>query len=124
MATEHVPHIGDGGPRATYTASAAITAGQLVEITGNMTVGPAGAASTKVVGVAARDTASGAQVMVYGDDVHDLLAAGAIAAGAQVIAGAAGTVATVGAGTAFQVIGVALEAIADTAKGRVKLNRV
>lgn len=122
---EHVPHLGEGDPRPTFTvATTAVVGGTLVEINGNMTVGPAGAASTKVVGVASRDVAVGSQVMVFASGIHDLVASGAIAAGAQVIAGAAGTVATVGAGTAFQVIGTACEAIADTASGRILLNRV
>jgi hypothetical protein len=117
---EHTPHYGEGRPVVTYTTTAAVTAGQVVENTGNMTVGPAAAASTKVVGVAAHDAASGALVSVYSSGVHDLTAQGAIAAGVLVKVGTvAGSVATIGAGTFDQAIGRALEAIADTAKGRV-----
>lgn len=120
---EYAPHYYDGDV-VTFIAGAAITAGRLVEITGNMTVGPAGAASTKVVGVAGRDTASGANVPVYRVGVHDLVAAGAISAGDHVVAGALGTVATIGANVFATDVGIALEAIADTATGRVALTRL
>lgn len=53
------------GQTFTKTASAAVTGGQVVEATGNDTVGPAGAGSAKVLGVAAFDAASGQQVTVY-----------------------------------------------------------
>lgn len=127
---EHVPHIIKSPPITMTCATAAITGGQLVEMVGNMTCQPAGAGSAKAIGVAARDAIVGAQVPVYTDGVHDLTAAGAIASGDQLIAGAAGTVATVAAVTTptagdvnatRQLVGKALEAIADTAKGRVLL---
>lgn len=118
---EHIPHYSGGGPTLSPVATAAITGGRVVEITGNMTVGHAGAASIKAIGVAGRDAAIGAATPVFTDGVHDLVASGAIAAGERVVCAADGKVATVGAGTAFQVIGIALEAIADTAKGRVRL---
>lgn len=120
---DHIPHYFPGDT-VTFTASAAITGGQLVEITGNMTVGPAGAASTKVVGVAARDAANGALVPVHRVGVHDLTATGAITAGDHVVAAAAGTVATVGANTFQTDVGIALESIANAAKGRIALTRV
>jgi hypothetical protein len=97
-------------------------AGNLLEVTGDRTVGPAGAASTKVIGVAANDAASGAPVRVWRRPgiVHRLVAQGAIAAGALVKSGTvAGSVATIGAGTFDQKVGRALEAIADTATGLV-----
>jgi hypothetical protein len=120
--SEHVPHLDSGGSPITYTASAAIVGGQVVEVTGNMTVGPAASASTKVVGVAGNDAANTALVQVYRSGIHDLTADGAIAAGDQVKVGTvAGSVAAIGAGTFGTKIGVALEAIADTAKGRVQL---
>jgi hypothetical protein len=77
------------------TASAAITGGNLVEITGNGTVGPAGETSQKVVGVAAYDSISGVLVTVLDlDDYHvsTISGVGAIAAGNPIKAGAAGTV--------------------------------
>lgn len=119
---EVLPHYQGKLPRTYTVATTAVVGGQLVEINGNMTVGPAGAGSTKCVGVAGHDAAVGAQVTVYPAGVFDLLAAGAIAAGAKVICGAAGTVVTVGAGTFDQVIGTAQEAINNAATGRVALN--
>lgn len=104
----------------TLAASATVTGGRLVEVTGNGTVGPAGAASTKAIGVAATDAASGAKVQVWPlpGIVHEVTASGAIAAGDGLIAGAAGVVSTIGAGTFQQLIGVALAAAADTATCR------
>lgn len=101
----------------TLQASAPVVGGRLVEVTGNGTVGPAGAASTKVVGVAATDQAAGLKVQVWPlpGIVHEVTASGAIAAGEGVVAGAAGVVVTVGAGTFQQLAGVALAAAADTA---------
>lgn len=130
---EHVPHIIKSPPVTMTCATSAITGGQLVEIVGNMTCKPATAATPKCVGVAARDAIVGAQVPVYVDGVHDLTAAGAVAAGDQLVTGAAGTVSTVAAVTTptpgdvnatRQIVGIALEAIADTAKGRVLLGLV
>lgn len=102
----------------TLAASAAVTGGRAVEVTGNSTVGPAGAASTKVVGVAAFDQATvGGKVDVWPlpGIVHEVTASGAISAGDGLVAGAAGVVSTIGAGTFQQLVGVALAAAADTA---------
>lgn len=119
---EHVPHYDGGRPAKTYTASGAITAGQLVKLVGNMTVSTCTNDSTAAIGVAGVDAADTALVPVYEVGVHDLTASGAIAAGALVTAAASGAVKTVGAGTFDQVVGKALEAISDTAKGRIQLN--
>lgn len=99
------------------TASAAVTGGQLVEVTGDNTVGPAGAASLKVVGQALHDAAIGAAVTVYSDGpIREATASGAIVAGDTLIGAAAGKVA---AGvTANAVRGVALAAAADGATVR------
>lgn len=102
----------------TLQVSAAVTGARLVEVTGNGTVGPAGAASTKAIGVAAYDQAVvGGKVDVWPLPglVHEVVASGAIAAGDGLVAGAAGVVSTIGAGTFQQLIGVALAAAADTA---------
>lgn len=91
------------------TASATITAGQVLEVTGSGTVGPAGAASTAVCGVAVGAAASGAPVRVFmPGGAWTSTASGGITAGARVIAGAAGTVATIGANTFATMIGTAL----------------
>ncbi|MFD4957141.1 DUF2190 family protein [Microbacterium sp. NPDC058389] len=96
-------------PAFTLTASADVTGGRLVEVTGNSTVGPAGADVADVVGVAGFDAKAGEIVTVYPrpTGVHRLVANGAIAAGAKVIAATGGKVATIGAGT--NPIGIALE---------------
>lgn len=118
---EYTPVFATGGAPITLQSSAAITGGRLVENTGNGTVGPAGAASTKVVGVAAFDVSgSGFKVDVWPlpGVVHETTAAGAVAAGDGLAAGAAGVVSTIGAGTFQQLVGVALAAAADTATCR------
>lgn len=109
-----------GAAPITLQASATVTGGRLVEMTGSGTVGPAGAASTKVVGVAATDAASGAKVQVWPlpGVVHEVTASGAITAGDGLIAAATGLVSTIGAGTFQQLIGVALTTAADTATCR------
>lgn len=115
------PHYAPGR-NVSFVASAAVTGGQLVEITGNMTVAPAAAASTKVIGVAERDAVAGASLTVsLTGPVWDLTAAGAIAAGDIVAAAAAGAVAPIGAGTFGAKKGIALEAIANAGTGRVLL---
>lgn len=98
------------GEAVTFTASAAVTGGRLVVVTGDRTVGPAGADSAAVVGVAAFDAASGEPVTVFtrAGGVQRLTASAAIAAGARVISASAGKVATIGAGA--NALGVALEA--------------
>ncbi|MGH3658195.1 MAG: hypothetical protein ACRDUA_16190, partial [Micromonosporaceae bacterium] len=61
---DYLPVFG-GVPPFTSTASAAVTGGTLVEATTTGNVGPAGAASTKVVGVAAHDAGTGVAVSVW-----------------------------------------------------------
>lgn len=98
----------------TGTASATITGGQVLAVTGSGTVGPAGAASAAVIGVAAFDAGTGARVSYLPrGKVHISAASGAITAGDRVNAGAAGTVATGVA--ALTNIGVALTTAADGA---------
>lgn len=81
------------------TASAAITGGQLVEVSGSGTCAPAAAGSVKVLGVAAQDVASGARVAIWGEGVHEVTASGTVTAGDQVVAAANGQVATAAAVT-------------------------
>lgn len=98
------------------TASATVTAGQLLEVSGDGTVGPAGAASVAVVGYALADAASGAPVkMLCFGPVLSITSTGAITAGAKLVAGAAGVVATIGANTFEKIVGTAL----TTAAGNV-----
>ena len=98
----------------TGTASATITGGQVLAVSGNGTVGPAGAASNAVIGVAAFDAVSGDRVSYFPrGKVHISTAAGAITAADRVNSAAAGAVATAAAAVAN--IGVALTTAADTA---------
>lgn len=102
------------GDQVTGTASAAITGGQLLIVSGNGTVGPAGAAGANVIGVAAHDAINGARVSYFPrGKVHVTTAAGGITAGARVDAGAAGTIASGAA--ADTNVGVALTTALDTA---------
>jgi hypothetical protein len=112
---DYTPVFANGTAPWTLQASAAVTGGRLVEVSGNGTVAPAGAASTKVVGVAAFDAASGAKVDVWplAGLTHRVLGAGAISAGDNLASGAAGVVAPIAAGTFGQLIGVADRAGAD-----------
>lgn len=112
----------------TSTASATITGGQLVEVSGTDTVGPAGASSAKQVGVAAHDAPSGGRVSIYlGKIIHETTASGAITAGDQLVTAAAGQVSTLAAAAAAvaadinnarAVIGFALSTAANGAKVR------
>ncbi len=104
---EYLP-IFKPGQAITLKASAAITGGQVVEVTGAGTVGPAGANSTKVVGVAGFDAAINDYVTVYAGGVQNCTSAGVITAGDLVAAAASGNVATNAAPDAGVQIGIAL----------------
>lgn len=110
------------GQAVTTTASAPITGGQLLAVSGDGTVAPAGAASAAWVGVAAHDAATGEKILYNCGGVQRLVASGGITAGAGVISGAAGTVAT-GLGTVGQQVGVALTTALDTALVEVLMVR-
>jgi hypothetical protein len=112
---DYTPVFANGTAPWTLQASAAVTGGRLVEVTGTGTVGPAGAASVKVLGVAAADAPSGGKVDVWplAGLTHKILGTGAIAAGDNLAAGAAGVVAVIGAGTFGQLVGIADRAGAD-----------
>ncbi|WP_022886367.1 capsid cement protein [Glaciibacter superstes] len=97
------------GQAVTFTASAAVIGGRLVAVTGDRTVGPAGA-DALAVGVAGFDAAISETVTVYGGGVQRLTASGAIVAGVQVISATAGKIATIGVGV--NSIGIALQAAA------------
>lgn len=111
------------GQALTLKASATITGGLLVSVSGSGTVATAGAASTSVVGVAAFDGVTNDNVTVFAGGVQECVASGAITAGSPVIAGAAGTVVASATPPAGQQVGVALTTAADTAKVRVQFLR-
>ncbi|WP_087484922.1 capsid cement protein [Brachybacterium massiliense] len=99
------------GAAITYSVSADVTAGQVVELTGDRAVGPASADSEKVVGIAAFNAVVGDHVTVHDGGVQRPYASGVIAAGDKVAAAADGKVVT--AGEAVNTIGIALAAAAD-----------
>lgn len=105
------------GESASFTASAAIVGGQLVEVTGSGTVGPASAASVKVIGVAAFDAIAGARVNVHiGKVVHEAVASGAVAAGDLLVSAAAGQVSTNATPAVGAQVGVAILAATSGSK--------
>lgn len=110
------------GQAVTYTASANVTGGQVVEVTGDRTVGPAGAGSVKFVGVAAHDAKTGAPVTVFSGGVQRPLASGAVDAGDNVVCAAGGKVVTanVAAGTS---VGIAVSTAADGKPVSIFFNR-
>jgi predicted RecA/RadA family phage recombinase len=112
------------GKAFTRQASAAITGGQLVGVSGSGTVAPTSAATPSFVGVASNDALSGDNVAIYAGGVQRLVASGAITAGATVEAAAAGKVSahTNGAND-INIVGVALTTAADGALVEVQFER-
>jgi predicted RecA/RadA family phage recombinase len=121
---EYLP-LHQPGKAFTRTASAAITAGQLVSVSGSGTVAPSSAADVAWIGVAAFDAASGAQVTVFAGGVQRLVAGtGGVTAGQLVHAGASGTVVTHTNGTTdYLVVGVALTTATATNLVEVQFDR-
>lgn len=117
---EYLPLYDD---EPVYTASAALTGGQLLEVTGTGSVGPAAAASVKWVGVAAFDCGAGDRITIFTGGVQRLTAASAVTAGDVVAAGAAGTVAPIGAGSFASQVGIALTTAAAGAVAEIQMDR-
>ncbi len=113
----------DEGTDITMTASAAITGGQLVIVSGAGTVAASSAAADTWLGVATTDAVSGAKVGITTSGVQELTASGAVTAGAVVAAAASGQVATFGGTNYAQVVGIALTSAASGAKVRIKFTR-
>lgn len=109
---DYVPLFKPGQAFTRPVATTAVVGGRLVEVNGVGTVGPAGAASSKVCGVAAFDAAVGESVTVHTGGVQRLTASGAITAGDLVNASATGKCQTIGAGVFGTLVGVALTAAA------------
>lgn len=93
MAVDYLPVFAGAKP-FTATCSATVTAGQLVEVTTTGNVGPAGAGSLKVVGVAGQDGINGSKITVWPIHgcVHETVTPAGVTAGATLLAAAAGTV--------------------------------
>jgi hypothetical protein len=109
---DYVPLFKPGEAYPLTVATTAVIGGRLVEVNGASTVGPAGAASVKVVGVAAFDAAVGETVTIHRGGVQRLTASTAVAVGDNLAATATGKVGPIGAGTFGQLVGVALTAAA------------
>lgn len=110
------------GQAYTATASAAITGGKAVKVSGDGTVATNAAASTYIIGTAGFDVAaSGDKVTVFArGTIHRFTAAGAVTAGDLVEGAASGNVATHTVGTNdARVFGIALTTAADTASVEV-----
>lgn len=97
------------GQAVSFTATTAITGGQVVEVTGNRSVGvPTAAASLKAIGTAGHDAGIGDQVVVHlNGPVDTMIAAAAVAAGVNVEAATAGKAQTA---TTGRVLGLTLSA--------------
>lgn len=128
---EYLP-VKNPGQALPLAASATITGGQLVAVSGVSTVAPAGANALNVVGVAAFDAAVGDQVTVFGGGVQELTTTGTVTAGDLVVAAANGTVSTLAAVTTptaadvtntRAILGVALTTATTGLKVQVKLDR-
>lgn len=90
------------GDTVTFDVTTTVVGGRYVELgSADRSVAPAGAASTKVIGVAGHDAAVGEKVTVEVGKAIDLIpCAAAIARGATVEAAAAGKVQTATSGRA------------------------
>lgn len=99
---DYLPVYPGGYRPFTKSASAAITGGQLVEVTTAGAVGPAAAGSAKVVGVAAFDAGNGGRVSVWPlvNIEHEVTSTGTVAVGDGIAAGASGVAVTAVIGTA------------------------
>ena len=85
-------------------AGAEVKKGQVVELTGSLTVAPTAGASDKVLGVAMFDTEAGKPVSVETEGLFKLVAGGAITGGAKVASAEGGKVVA----GAEKTIGIAL----------------
>ena len=107
MSGEYLPRFKPGAT-LPIPASANVRGGRLVSVSGAYTCAEA-TAGVPVLGVAGQDTNSGEVVTVHGSAVHELVAGGAIAAGAEIAAAADGKAVTYATGVK---IGQALTAAA------------
>ena len=110
---DYVPLFKPGQAYTRPVATTAVVGGRLVEVNGVGTVGPAGAASSAVCGVAAFDAAVGEQVTVHTGGVQRLTASAAITAGGLVAAAATGKIAAIASGLFGTLVGVALTSAAS-----------
>lgn len=109
---DHTP-LFKPGQEVTLTASAAITGGNVVVVSGDETVAPSSGASAAAVGVAKYDAANGTKVGVVFGGVHELVSTGTINAGDPVTSASGGAVAAYSGTTYSTIIGKALKAAAS-----------
>ena len=119
---EYVPLFAPG-TAVTRRASAAITGGQVVAVTGPGTVGPAGADSASWVGIAGFDAKTGEDVTIWSGGIQRPIASGAVAAGAAVACAAAGKVASAASPTALTLVGIAQTTAADGERVEIQFTR-
>lgn len=113
MATDYSPIYADGDA-ITRTTSAAVSAGNVLIVSGSDTVSKSEGVSAAYLGVAAFDAASGAEVTVLSEGVHQLAASGTINAGDLVTTAASGAVAAFSGTTYSTIIGIALSDAANS----------
>ena len=120
---DYSPVYADGIRPFTLGASGTITGGTLVEATTTGNCATAGAASTKVIGVAAFDAVSGGRVSVWPlpGVMHEIIHTAGGAVGDVMTAAASGQMATTAAATAAAAgtdLGVAVTTASAGAKIR------
>jgi hypothetical protein len=111
------------GQVLTLKASAGITGGVLVAVSGSGTVATSGATAATWLGVAAFDASTNDNVTIHCGGVQNLTASGSIAAGDSLVTAASGQVATGAAATPAAFVGIALTAATNGNKVRVKMSR-
>lgn len=104
------------------TAGADLTKGQVVELSGNLTVSPTSATSAKVIGVAMFDAKSGEKCTVECEGLFKLKAKGSISGGDKVESALAGAVAKIATTGTVNPIGIALNDATDGAYVYVKFS--
>jgi len=121
---EYLP-LHDDGDSITRSASASITGGQLVIVSGSGTVAPSSAATVAWLGVAGFDASTGDNVTVFTSGVQRLTAGtGGVTAGQVVEAAANGQVVAHTVGTNdTNIVGLALSTATAGNLVEVKLTR-
>lgn len=109
---DYTPYMKPGKNPTLTVGATAVVGGNLVMLSAAKTVIPTTGATNAWIGVAVQDAAIGAKVHTTSGGIQELVANGAVAAGADVGAAAAGKCTTIAAQTAFQRVGLALTAAA------------
>lgn len=120
--TIYQPYVYDDGDEITCRASATVTLGHLLGVSGDRTSGNIAVAHAtaggRTIGVAGSDATTGQLVVAYSGGVVRVIAGANIAAGAPVEVGTAGTVITATTGT---VVGLAVASAGTGALAEIKL---